>query len=149
MCLLAGTRENRPRICEPLLPAKREFIVQHEKDSISPSETNLVGGIPEFQFTGDIGPSGDYVIFLVDGLAGGEVAEEHGEKFYADAICVCVETVAPQALNHQQLGGRPAERRIPLIAGLAIAGLESTRTFEFGQVGRHAGGLLLGGDPGP
>jgi hypothetical protein len=36
-----------------------------------------------------------------------------------------------------------------LIAGLAIAGLESTRTFEFGQVGRHAGGLLLGGDPGP
>lgn len=79
----------------------------------------------------------------------GEVAEDHGEELHGDAIGFGAEAVAAQPLGGDDLHGRPAKRGVPLVAGLAVAGLQTASALEEGQVAGDARSLLLAGDAGP
>src|SRR5580698_5543018 len=75
--------------------------------------------------------------------------EHQLEKLARDQVALMFVSVAPQTFNRDTLQRRPSERRIPLVAAVGGAGLNTARLVEERKVAGHLIRLLLGGDARP
>src|SRR5206468_9350230 len=118
-----------------------KLVEEGEENAVGPAEADDVHGIAGSDLS--FGRTSDGIVFFADCAIAAKIFGDGGEKFVGDAIGVCAETVAADALIGQQLSGRPRIWKIPLATGCVGAHDQPAWLLEEGEV-FHDGASLLG-----
>src|SRR6266478_6576376 len=128
-------------------PILREFVQKYQERPIGPAEADHVLLISSVDAR--LRGTGHHVVFLSDSSVVAEILRDRAQEIVRNPIGVIVEPVAPQTLNGDNLGRRPAVGIIPLHLCIRGAHRQPPWLFEKAQVMHQFAGFLGTCDPGP